>query len=457
MMKKCSCVLPVEVSKNASSALIVASRLAQHYLSTVRDAEMLHGIVRAPSGMRGVSGYGNRFAALPMCWLLAVASRRCMHLEDKGFDTFFNGRMWQCPPKILAKTLPTRKLFARPRRRVGHEIGWLVGALQGRTEIRGCDMSEAPSVQALAALPRAGVTRLRDLLLRAGASAADAANARFIDEVSHLALFSTLTPEAQAAKNSFTQAIGRACDVGHATSRSAAVLWSHRLDAAVHFRSGADLDSCGATANVNTMAKHSDYHECGRSHGLNDTLECVVPRLLHELGATEAGESRCVFVMSDKPSVANAVRTQLLRQRATTSSAVSVVTEGMVPGLHRIQLKFLNLHLKNVTKWVPQWRANHSDDRPLSMREWQLTQWHTGPLHRIALADASAALAHPAILGWLVFSEARFQMSIGDSTFSRTASIRGRGLVNAATVVVSRTCGKQRRAPSRTGLSEAIN
>lgn len=396
-----------------------------------------------------MAGYGNRFAALPIAWLVALASRRCLHMEDSGFDAFFVGRMWRCPPKLLAERLPTRKL---PKSHTGGSAPrGLAGALQGRSEIdlRG-GFFEVPSAEALAALPQAGFTHIRELFLRAGATVRDAADPSFITHVAYISLFTKLTPEARAIKEKFTHAIRQVCHDGQASQLR------HYLDAALHFRTAADLAGCGKSAEVTAVRKVQSNRECGQLRGFNETMRCAVPWVLQGLrtglATSRAGkdsQALCVFVMSDKPSAAAAVRAELLRLSAVATRprdrrraaeaprAISVVSEQMVPGLHRAQLTFLDLKGKNVTKWVPQWRESHLGVPVLGALEWQTTQWHTGPLHRIALADASAALAHPAMLGWLVFSEARLQLSSPASTLSGTANFRGRGLVGAATAVAA--------------------
>ena len=126
--------------------------------------------------------------------------------------------------------------------------------------------------------------------------------------------------------------------------------------------------------------------------------------------------------MSDMPSMAEAAREHLLH---AAPLPLSVVTERMVPGTHRIQLTFRGLDSNKVERWVPQWQQGLTTNWvPLSSMEWQKTQWHTGPLHRIAKANLSAAIAHPSMLGWLALSEARIQLSL-PSTFSDSAGYRG--------------------------------
>lgn len=400
-------------SGNSEQVRVIVHRLLEHYFEQLRGlASASRGRVRGPAGDSNPSGYGNRFMAMPSLWLLALAGERCLHIDDMGLQAFFNPlrnlSLWQCPPAHLALVMPSRRLGKMNERQLAHALSER-SELQGGTEV---------TMRLISRLSDAGHTHLHQLLERLGATPDEARNESFLQSVGSVGLFHALSPAVHQVKQQFVGTIHQACRDDADPTNS-----PRRLDAGLHLRTGADLILCGQSAAVTRVQQAGRQGwECGTGVS-NLTLRCATRWIWRHMKSYRAKDRRpCIFVMSDMPSVAEAAREHLLR---AAPLPLSVVTERMLPGTHRIQLTFRGLDSNKVEKWVPQWQQGLTTNWvPLRSMEWQNTQWHTGPLHRIAKANLSAAIAHPSMLGWLALSEARIQLSL-PSTFSESAGYRG--------------------------------
>ena len=401
-----------QASGSSQQVRVIAHRLLEHYLNQLRGtASASRGRVRGPAGDSNPAGYGNRFMAMPSLWMLALAGERCLHIDDMGLRAFFklpsqNLSLWQCPPAHLALALPSRRLAEVNERQ-------LARTLSERSELQS---DKGVPMHLISRLSHAGHTHLHQVLEGLGATPDEARNESFLQSVGSVGLFHALSPAAHRFKQKFVGAIQRACGNDAELANS-----SWRLDAGLHLRTRADLVLCGRSAAVTRVQEAwRKQRECGTGVS-NVTLLCATRWIWHQLKPHQAKNHRpSIFVMSDMPSVAEEARVRLM---SAAPFPLCVVTERTLPGTHRIRLNFC-AKPQECHKMVP-WQQDLSNDWvPLRTMEWQETQWHTGPLHRIAKANATAAIAHPSMLGWLALSEARVQLSL-PSTFSDSAAYRG--------------------------------